>query len=209
VASARPICDSCLECSFHSFASFSAGGGFVLAALDSSVFFFVPFANDTLIVYLAARRRELFWFYPLVATAGSVVGAWFTYWIGKRGGEAGLPLLVSPRRLDMLKQRVKNAGAATMAMAALLPPPFPLSPFILTCGALEVSLPRFFTVFAAMRIVRFESEALLARRYGQGILRSFESEQFRLIIMCFAAVAIVATVASTVVLWPRTRRRST
>ena len=66
---------------------------------------------------------------------------------------------------------MRDSGAITLALPALLPPPFPLTPFILTCGALKVNPWRFFGTFATVRLLRFGGEALLARVYGRGVLR--------------------------------------
>jgi hypothetical protein len=35
-------------------------GAFILAALDSSLVFFIPIANDALVVYLTARNPRMF-----------------------------------------------------------------------------------------------------------------------------------------------------
>jgi membrane protein YqaA with SNARE-associated domain len=189
---------------FHVFLSW--WGAFVLGALDSSLLFFLPFGNDMLVVYLSARHRSLFWFYPALTAAGSLLGAAGTYWIGHKAGEAGLHRLASQRRVDRVKKRVKNAGAVAMAVPAVLPPPFPLTPFILTCGALEVSPMKFFAVFGTARLIRFGGEAYLARHYGEGVLRVLRSDTFRLVVIVFVALAVVGTIASGVILWRRTRR---
>jgi membrane protein YqaA with SNARE-associated domain len=183
-------------------------GLFVVSALDSTMFVVVPFANDTLVIYLAARNRELFWTYPLIAAAGSLLGAALTYWIGKKAGESGLPRLVSERRLNRLREKLNKSGATALAVPAALPPPFPLTPFILACGALDVSESRFFSTFAAMRILRFGVEALLARRYGERLVMILESHTFRLVIFVLVGLAVVGTIASVVVLWQRTRQPS-
>ena len=181
-------------------------GAFLFAALDSSVFFFLPFGIDTLVIYLAARERDRFWLAPLMATAGSVAGAAVTYWMGAKAGEAGLPRFAPRRRIDRVKARVKNAGAFAMALPAALPPPFPLTPFVLTCGALGVSRVRLLAVFGGVRLLRFGVEALLARQYGNRILDVLQSDAFRVVIGGFAVVAVGGTIASAVVLWRRTRR---
>jgi hypothetical protein len=87
----------------------------------------------------------------------------------------------------------------------VLPPPFPLTPFIRTCGALAVDPWRFFLTFGGARVIRFGIEALLARRYGGGILRVLESDTFQLIVVGFIVVAILGTVVSAVALWRKTR----
>jgi membrane protein YqaA with SNARE-associated domain len=182
-------------------------GAFLMAALDNSMLFFLPFGIDALIVYLAARNHDLFWLYPLMAAAGSLAGAALTFWIGHTAGEAGLKHLVSARHLERLQTRVRDSGAVTLAVAALLPPPFPLTPFILTCGALAVSPWRFFTTFAIVRLTRFGAEGVLARVYGRRVLQVLQSETFQAVIVGFAVLAIVGTIASGVVLWRNTRTR--
>jgi len=178
----------------------------LLALLDATMVFFLPFGVDALVIYLSARNGMLFWMYPLLATAGSLTGAAVTYWIGKKGGEIGLQRFVSPHRLERVRSRVQKQGAVAMALAALMPPPFPLTPFVLTCGALEVDRWIFFSTFALMRLIRFGSEAALARIYGRGVLRVLESEQFQAVIVAFIVVAVIGTLVSAVIVWRSTRQ---
>jgi membrane protein YqaA with SNARE-associated domain len=180
-------------------------GALIVSALDASLLVVLPFGVDAMIIYLAARHRDTFWVYPLVMSAGSVAGAALTFWIGVKVGDKGLPRLVSETHLDRLRKKVKNAGAGTLAVSALLPPPFPLTPFVLACGALEVDRTLFFTMFAAMRLVRFFVEALLARWQGLRVLRILQTDTFKTVVVALAALAVVATAASAVVLWRRTR----
>jgi membrane protein YqaA with SNARE-associated domain len=181
-------------------------GAFVLGVLDASLVFFMPFGIDALVIYLAARDEELFWMYPLLATAGSLVGAAFTFWLGHKLGEVGLERVVPQRRLESLRARVRNRGAVAMAIPAVLPPPFPLTVFCLTCGALSVNRSLFFATFGIMRLLRFSVEATLARVYGRGILRVLESDQFQYVIIGFIVIAVIGTAASAVVLWRKTQR---
>ncbi len=181
-------------------------GAYLLGALDATMLFFLPFGIDALVVYLAARDGMFFWLYPILATAGSVTGAAVTYWIGHKIGEMGLERFVPARRLDRFRSRVQKQGAVAMAFAAVLPPPFPLTPFVLTCGALEVGHWIFFGTFAAMRFIRFGGEAVLARLYGRGVLRVIESNLFQTVIIGFIAVAIIGTVISGTMFWRRTRQ---
>src|SRR4051812_14943206 len=180
-------------------------GAFLMAGLDTSMLFFLPFGIDALVIYLAARNSDLFWVYPLMATAGSITGAAATFWIGKKVGEAGLERLVPKKRLDRMRGKVRDNGAVAMAVPALLPPPFPLTPFILTCGALSMDLGRFLITFGAVRLVRFGGEALLARIYGRGVLRVLQSDTFQTVILAFVVVAVLGTIASGVMLWRSTR----
>lgn len=182
-------------------------GAFLMALLDSSMLFFLPFGIDALVIYLAARNHDWFWIYPLLAAAGSVTGAAITFWIGKKVGEHGLDRLVSPKRLERMRCKVKDSGAVAMAVPALLPPPFPLTPFILTCGALAVDRWRFFLTFTVVRLLRFGVEAGLARIYGRGILRVLQSDVFQAVVIGFIALAVIGTAVSAVLLWRSTHDR--
>jgi membrane protein YqaA with SNARE-associated domain len=170
--------------------------------------FFMPFGVDALVIYLAARDESLFWLFPILATAGSVLGAATTFWIGHKAGEVGLDRLVSRRHLDRLRCRVRDKGAVALAVPALMPPPFPLTPLVLTCGALNVDARRFFSTFAVMRLVRFSIGALLARIYGRGILRVLESDGFQMVVIAFIAIAVVGTLVSAFMFWRNTQTRT-
>ena len=182
-------------------------GAVLLAALDSSMLFFLPFGIDTVVIYLAARDESRFWLYPILAAAGSMIGAATTFWIGRKAGEVGLSRLVPEDRLERMQCRVRDGGAMAIALPAAMPPPFPLVPFVLTCGALAVNPWRFFITFGAVRLLRFGIEAALARTYGRSILRALQSPTFQVVVIGFVVVAIVGTVISGVMLWRSTRRR--
>lgn len=176
----------------------------MIAALDATMLVFLPFGVDAVVIYLSARNDDLFWIYPLLATAGSLAGAGTTYWIGKKIGDVGLERYVPARRLARIRTRVRDSGAVAMAVPALMPPPFPLTPFILTCGALDVNPWRFFSIFAAMRLLRFGAEAALAVVYGRRVLNLLESDAFQMIIAGFIVIALLGTAASAVMLWRST-----
>jgi membrane protein YqaA with SNARE-associated domain len=177
-----------------------------MAALDTSMLFFLPFGIDAVVIYLAARNPELFWLAPLLASAGSLTGAAITFWIGKKVGEAGLERFVPTRRLERIRERVRERGAVALAVPALLPPPFPLTPFVLTCGALDVDRRLFFLTFGAVRLLRFGAEAVLAVVYGEGILRVLQSDAFEIVITGFIVVALFGTAVSVRLLWRSTHQ---
>jgi membrane protein YqaA with SNARE-associated domain len=181
-------------------------GLLALAALDMSMLFFLPFAVDAGVIILTARRPDAAVLYVGMATAGSLIGGAITFWIGRRAGEHGLERFVSARRLDQIKGRVRRSGAIAFALPAMMPPPFPLTPFVLTCGALAVSKTRFFLTLGIVRLVRFAVEATLAVIYGQRILSWMKSDLFQAIVIGFTIVAVVATVAGIWTLIRQSRR---
>ena len=159
----------------------SSWGIAVLAALDSSILFSLPFAIDAAVVILAAQHRDLFWVYPLIVVPASLVGAASTYWVGWKLEEEGLQRFVRKQRLDRIRRRVGQSGAFALAALDLVPPPFPFTPFILVAGALDVPPRKFFLTLAGVRLVRFGGEAALALFYGDLIMTWLESETVRTI----------------------------
>ena len=173
-------------------------GVVVLAALDSTVFFSLPFGIDAAVVILAARQPGLAWSVPLLAVAGSIAGAAVSFWMGRVIGEKGLDHYVSPRRLKRIRNRVRNSGAIALAVLDLIPPPFPFTLFVLAAGTLEVDTATFFVTLTLCRILRFGAEALLAVIYGPKILIWLESNIFHDIVsVCIVFALIVSAVSIT------------
>jgi membrane protein YqaA with SNARE-associated domain len=165
----------------------------VLAALDSSMIFFLPLAVEGAVVLLTARYREFVWLFPILATAGSMVGAWLTFRVGARIGEESLGVWLSEQRLKSMRKRIREKGALALGAAGALPPPFPLSPFVLACGALHVRQTPFFLSFGIARFLRFGVIAVSVLLYGNWILRVMESRSFQIGVTVFIVVAIAGT----------------
>jgi membrane protein YqaA with SNARE-associated domain len=168
-------------------------GPLVLGALDASLIFFLPLAIDMVVIIMTARHRELFWLYPLLAAIGSVIGSAVTFAIGRWIGEVGLERFASARQLERLKCRVRDKGAVAMALPAIVPPPFPFTPFVLTCGALDVDRWKFFGTLFAVRLARFGAEAVLALVYGRAIIAWLQSDSMQIVIGVFLVIALGGT----------------
>ena len=180
-------------------------GVVVLAALDSTLFFSLPFGIDAVVIILSAQMHSVAWLVPLLAAAGSVAGAALTFWMGVKIGESGLERYVSSKRLDRIRRKIKNSGAIALAVLDLIPPPFPFTPFVLAGGALEVRATRFFTTLVVCRLLRFGVEAALAIRYGERILSWLDSDLFQDVVIAFSVLAVLLTVLSIVRLAKSTR----
>jgi membrane protein YqaA with SNARE-associated domain len=168
-------------------------GLWLIAALDSTIVVMMPLAVDIAVIVLASRAHEMFWIYPLIASAGSLCGAAVTYYIGRRVGDHGLKRFVSADRLARVRKKVRSKAAAAIAFLDLAPPPFPFTAFILAAGALKVSAYRFFTWLALARLLRFGGEAVLAFYYGRQILNWFRSDTFEYIAAFLFVVALLGT----------------
>jgi membrane protein YqaA with SNARE-associated domain len=176
-------------------------GVVLLGVLDSSLIFFLPLGIDFVVILLSARTPELFWLYALLATAGSIIGAAGTFWLGRKAGEHGIARFVKPSTLKKVEQRVSHKGAVAVAALGVIPPPFPFTAFVLTSGALRANPWLFLTTLAGVRTVRFGVEAGLAAYYGRGIIRWMESQVFTVVVIILAVLAIGGTVVSAVALY--------
>jgi membrane protein YqaA with SNARE-associated domain len=187
----------------------SPAGIVILAALDSTLFFSLPFGIDAAVILLAARSETLAWTVPLLAAGGSLAGGALTFWMGRKIGEAGLERYVSAARVARARSRARQKrGAVALALLSLIPPPFPFSPFMLAGGALGIRATVFFVIFALARLVRFGIEAFLAVRYGRAILRWMESDWIQTVVFCMIVLAAILTGLSVVRLIRSSRGRS-
>jgi membrane protein YqaA with SNARE-associated domain len=180
-------------------------GVVVMGALDASPIFFLPLGIDFVVIIMAARTPKLFWLYALLATLGSVAGAAGTFWIGKKAGERGLTRLVSPKRLRRVKAKI-DSGASVVAALALIPPPFPFTPFVLASGALGMNAWVFLGTLAGVRVLRFGVEAGLAAHYGSQILRWMRTPFFKDVVGGFIGLAVIGTIVSAITLVRGSRR---
>lgn len=169
-----------------------------LAALDSTLVFFLPLGIDVAVIIVAARPQQPWWAVPFLATAGSVAGAAVTFWMGVKAGEKGLDRYLPPKRLASIRSRIHNRGAVALAVLDLIPPPFPFTAFVLAAGALEVKRATFFATLALCRLLRFGVEAALAAIYGRLIVSWLKSDLLYDIASFFIAAAVTVTVVSIV-----------
>jgi membrane protein YqaA with SNARE-associated domain len=180
----------------HLFAIFIRLGGFgllILGVLDSS-FLFTPFGNDLLIVALTARERHMLPIFAAMATAGSVLGCLLVDWASRKGGEEGLEKIVSGRRLGYVKRKVRNSAAWALALASVMPPPFPFTPIVAAAAAFQYPRKKLLSVIAVFRFIRFLGEGLLAIAFGPQILRLAETLGAQIAILVFVAICIVGSV---------------
>ena len=168
------------------------------------MFFWFPFGVDAAVILLVARSEERAWLYPLIATAGSVVGTALTLWMGKKIGETGIARYVPEKRLTAVTAKVRKKGAAAIALLGIIPPPFPFTPFVLASGALNVNIPRFLAALTLVRFARFGVEALVAARFGRLAIRWLNSDAMQFVVGGLIALAVVGT---AVMLYGLSRRR--
>jgi membrane protein YqaA with SNARE-associated domain len=159
----------------HWLANLGPLGLILVAVVDSSpIPLPIPGSTDLVLLWLVAHNG-LAWLLVLSAVAGSLVGAYLTWRIGRKGGESALPRYVPARLLKRVVAWVEGHPILSVFLPAILPPPIPLSPFVLASGALGVSRNRFLLVFGAARALRYTFIAWLAVKYGRHVVRMWSS----------------------------------
>jgi membrane protein YqaA with SNARE-associated domain len=127
----------------------------------------VPGTTDLFLLVLVVRHKSSLWLLVPLAVAGALVGGLLTWSAGKKGGEKALHRYVPSRYYNPITRWVKTHGPLAVAIAAILPPPIPLMPFLVAAGALGVTRRRFLAALGTARVLRYGLVAWLGVRYGR------------------------------------------
>ncbi len=130
----------------------------------------LPGSMDIATIFLAARDTHLWLYYALMATAGSVAGGFLTYRLARQGGKEALEHKSARGYMRKVCEIFEKWGFAAVAIPALLPPPMPVTPFVVAAGAMQYSRKMFLTAFTSARLVRYLVLASLAAYYGRRII---------------------------------------
>ena len=148
-----------------------SAGLFLVAVIDSSVIPLpVPGSTDLLLLWLVAHNGDP-WLLAAIALAGSLLGGYTTWQIGRKGGKPALSRYVPAYLLRRIAVWMEHHPILAIFLPAVLPPPIPLSPFVLASGALGVSRNRFLAVFGVARCLRYSFIAWLGAVYGRHMVR--------------------------------------
>jgi membrane protein YqaA with SNARE-associated domain len=159
----------------HFLLSFGLFGIFFVSIVDSSfVPLPVPGVTDIMLIVMAAQHQNVI-LLVLLASAGSALGGYFSHQVGQRGGMAFLEKRVPPRIFKRVCTWMESHAILSVALPAILPPPMPLSPFVLAAGALNMSRKKFMITFTISRALRHIVAAWLGLQYGRHILRLWNS----------------------------------
>jgi len=155
--------------------SFGLLGVFLVSIVDSSfVPLPVPGVTDIMVIILAAQHQNVI-LLVLLTTIGSALGGYFSHLVGQRGGMAFLEKRIPPRTFKRVCQWMESHAILSVALPAILPPPMPLSPFVLAAGALRMSRKKFMIAFTISRCLRHTIAASLGIHYGRPIIRIWNS----------------------------------
>ena len=152
-------------------------GVFALTLFDGSLLWLLPGINDIVLISFVVAKHTLGWAVAavLLATVGSILGAMASYRIGKRGGGELLRRRFPPALLRRVENWTNRLGAIPVGVAAVLPPPFPYAPFVLSAGIMKVPVNRFRLSVALGRGLRYSLDAVLALYLGRHLLNHLHS----------------------------------
>lgn len=167
-------------------------GLILLGLLDNSV---IPLTGsmDALTIVLAAHQRNLWPYYALMATVGAVLGGFLTYRLGRKGGKESLVRRVSCGKLRWVSEHFEKWGFGSIAIAVILPPPFPVVPFLLAAGATKYPVKKLLGALTLGRAARYLILAYLGTIYGRQIVALIHSHGYQLLFTYIGFLIAIAT----------------
>ncbi len=171
------------------------GPGLILLGIADNSLLPLTGSMDVLTIYLAARHSEPWPYYAVMATIGAVAGGYITYVLAKKGGKEALEHRLSKKNANKLCCRFERWGFGAVAVPAMLPPPFPIVPFLLAAGALQYPRRKFLVALTFGRGVRFTVIAGLGAFYGSAIV-GFFSQYYKSALAVLIGLAILGSAAT-------------
>lgn len=145
-------------------------GLLLLAQVDNSPVP-VPGSMDVLLIILASSRKDLWWYYAIMALAGAMVAGYVTYRLSQRGGKQTLEKRLSEERARKVYSVFERYGFLSVMLGAMAPPPVPMSAFLMAAGAMQYPLKKFLSALLVGRAIRYTLVAYLASLYGHSLIR--------------------------------------
>jgi len=167
------------------------GPGLILLGIADNSVVPLPGSMDVLTIWLAAHQRSWWLYYAAMATAGALIGGYITYGLARKGGKEAFERKLPKKQAEKVYQRFERWGFWAVAVPAILPPPFPIVPFLLAAGALQYSKKKFLGALALGRGIRFAIVAGLGAHYGNHIVRFF-SKYYEPALYTLIGLAVIA-----------------
>jgi membrane protein YqaA with SNARE-associated domain len=165
--------------------------GLILVGIADNSVVPLPGSMDVFTIWLAASNRDRWFYYAAMATLGALIGGYITYAMARKGGKEALEHRFPKKKMDKVYARFEKRGFWAVAIPALLPPPFPIVPFLLAAGALQYDRKKFLGALAFGRGLRFALVAGLGALYG-GAIVSFFRRYYKPALYTLVGLAVVA-----------------
>lgn len=183
------------------------GPGLILLGVVDNSAIPIPGGMDIFVILLSAHRREWWLYYGFMAVVGAVLGGYLTYRLAEKGGEETLEKKIGKKRAQKVYDKFKKRGFATIAVSAVLPPPFPMVPVLMAAGVLQYPRNKFLGALSTGRAVRFLVVAFLGRTYGTAIVSSLRV-YYKPVLYSLVSLAALGGIAAFVYFkWYRPKRQ--
>ncbi len=149
------------------------GVGLIAVGIADNSVVPLPGSMDVFTIWLAASNRSLWFYYAIMATLGALIGGYITYALARKGGKEAVEHRFDKKKAEKLFKKFEKRGFWTIAIASVLPPPFPLVPVLVAAGALQYERKKFLGAIATGRGIRFTVVAGLGAIYGDAIVGFF------------------------------------
>jgi len=126
----------------------------------------LPVPMDALVAFYVWEDKPHFWFYCLVASAGSAVGGLLPYALGRAGGELFLLKRVNRERFEKMRTKFEKQEFLAVLVPSMLPPPTPWKAFVFAAGVFEMRVVPFMLAVFVGRMVRWLVLSLLVLKLG-------------------------------------------
>ncbi len=160
--------------------TFGALGLFGIALLDSALLP-MPSGPDLILITLSTLNPARMPLYVLAATTGSTIGCTLLYLMARRVGISVLNR-VSQARRDKIENLLGRYDMLAVMIPAILPPPFPFKPFVLSAGVFKLKLSRFILAIFIGRAIRFFIEGWLAIEFGDEAVQIIKQHGVKVLI---------------------------
>jgi membrane protein DedA with SNARE-associated domain len=160
---------------------------------------------DALTIILSAHQKGWWPYYAVMATLGGLLGGYATYALGAKGGQETVEKRLRKMKAERIYGIFNRYGFWSLFVPAMLPPPVPFSPFLLTAGALKYPRKKFFLAVGMGRAIRYSVLAYLGSMYSKQIFRFFHTYR-QPILWTSVVLAVIGGVAALLWVWRRTHQ---
>jgi membrane protein YqaA with SNARE-associated domain len=163
---------------------------FIFSFWESSFF---PIPPDPLLITMGVANPSLALIFAAVCTLGSIMGAAFGYFIGRKGGRPLALKIFKEDKIQAAEAMYKRYDVWAIGAAAFTPLPYKV--FTITAGIAELNFGRFMIASLLGRAGRFVLVGLLITFFGASIRRALD-EYFNYFTVAFLALLILGFVAA-------------
>jgi membrane protein YqaA with SNARE-associated domain len=162
---------------------------FIFSFWESSFF---PIPPDPLLIAMGVGRPEFALVFAAICTLGSIMGAAFGYYIGKRGGRPLAIRIFKEEKVRVAESMYRRYDVWAIGAAAFTPLPYKV--FTITAGIADLHFGRFMLASLLGRAGRFFVIGLLITFFGQSIRNAID-EYFNYFSVAFLVLLVLGFVA--------------